>query len=165
MAHFVVNQNIKGNISFPLFYYDCNFHPGAIIKNGVIIQPTSKLQKIILRDCFVDEAFIEGTKLQGTTSIVRSTLLNCNLSQSENPSFNDCVLRYEGRHQYSFPILDGTFTGCSIYKCKIIEPNIKSSITMNNSAIVYDEPTLVSRPEGINWNFTNTEIINAEIEY
>jgi len=165
MTHYIVNQNVKGKISSPLFYYDCKFQPGAIIKNGVIIRPTSKLQQIILRDCFVDEAFIEGTKLQGDTSIVRSTLLNCNLSRSENPAFNDCVIRYEGRYRYSLPILDGTFTGCSIYGCKLIEPTLRSSLSMDNSALVYDEQTLVARPKGVNWNFKNTEIINAEIEY
>lgn len=165
MSHFIVNQNIKGKISLPLYYYDCKFQPGTIIKNGIIIRPTSKLQKVILRDCFVEEALLEGTKLQGDTSILRSTVLNCNLSRSINPVFNDCDIRYEGKYKYSLPILDGTFTGCSLFRCKIIEPTIKSSLLMENSALVYDEQTLIARQKGFEWKFINTEIINAEIEY
>ena len=82
----------------------------------------------------------------------------------ENPSFNDCVVEYKGRHEYSLPILDGTFTDCVIKKCKLIEPDIRNSITMIDSSLVYDENTLISKGN-FEWKFDNTQIINGEIEY
>ena len=143
MTDYVFNQTVEGKLKNPLFYYDCSFAPGAIINNGVIIKPTSKLKNITLNNCFVDEAIIEGTKIRGNLSAVRSLLFNCNIQNVENPSFNDCVVEYKGRHEYSLPILDGTFTDCVIKKCKLIEPDIRKSITMIDSSLVYDENTLI----------------------
>lgn len=165
MTHYIFNQNVNGKITTPLFYYDCKFNPGTYIKNGIIIQPTSKLQHVVLRDCFVESAFLEGTKLQGDVSIIRSTLLNCNLTRSCSPTFNNCSLNYNGKHQYTVPVLDGTFIDCSLDGYKLIEPTIQNSLSMSNSALVYDEETIISPSNGYNWNFINTEIINAEIDW
>ena len=94
MTDYIFNQNVNCKITTPLLYYNCKFNPGTYIKNGIIIQPTSKLQQVVLRDCFVESAFLEGTKLQGDVSIIRSTLLNCNLTRSCSPTFNNCSLNY-----------------------------------------------------------------------
>ena len=164
MTHYIVNQNVNGKITTPLFYYNCRFSPGTYIKNGSIIRPMSKLQQVILKDCFVENAFLEGTKLQGNISIVRSSLHNCNLTKTLSPTFNDCVLTYQGKNQYTLPVLDGTFIDCSLNGYKLIEPTIRNSLSLSNSALIYDEKTLLSPTRGYTWNFFNTKIINADID-
>ena len=165
MYHYIVNKNVSGKISNPLFYDNCKFQPGAVVQNGYIINPVTKLQNITLRNCFVDNAYVEGSKLQGYISMVRSTVYNCNMSRLVEPSFNDCVLFYNGKHQYAVPILNGTFNGCSLTGQKIIEPVIKNSISTQDSLIIFDDETILSPSKGANWNFINTDIINAEIDY
>lgn len=165
MTYYIVNRNITGKISIPLFYYNCNFQPGAVVYNGYIINPVTKLQKVTLRDCFVENGFVEGSKLQGDISMVRSTVYNCNMSKILEPTFNDCILHYHGKHQYALPILNGTFNGCTLFGQKIIEPIIKNSISMRDSVIMYDDETLISTSKGARWDFINTKIINGEIDY
>ena len=156
---------MTGKISTPLFYYNCKFSPGASVYNGYIINPVTKLQKVTLRNCFVDNAFVEGSKLQGDISMVRSTIYNCNMSRIIEPSFNDCVVYYQGKHKYALPILNGTFNGCSLTGQKIIEPVIRNSIMMRDSVLMYDDETIISPTTGATWNFINTNIINADIDY
>lgn len=169
MYYYLVNQDVSGKVHTspenPIYYYDCNFQPGSIISNGYIINPVGKLKNIILKNCYIDGATIEWCKIQGDTSFVRSTLLNCNFNQATEPVFNTCQIKYQGRHEYSLPILQGTFNSCSITKCKIIEPVIQNELTMENSILLYDDSTIISPSRGCEWNLVNTQIMNAAIIY
>ena len=168
MYYYLVNQDVSGKVytspEKPIYYYDCLFQPGSIIRNGYIINPVGKLQNIILNNCYVDNAEIEGCKIQGDTSIVRSTLLNCNFNQANDIVFNTSQIKYQGKYESSLPILQGTFNNCSIIKCKLIEPILYGNMEIKNSILLYDDSTIISPSKGSKWKLVNTQIINADID-